>query len=164
MLGVPIGTLILTLGRLPVMTVLFELARAVTGFFGLLGKTGLRRLLGLGMSLDLIRLADALDGEVLAGLFTDHPGQLLMGETGEEHLIVDVESIGVLRGECHALGLVWGLVEVERDGNEGDILRGGEFMVFGHEALPELVERGLVPFSLTVRTASMLMAQGFGKS
>lgn len=45
MLGVPIGTLDLTLGRLPVMTVLFELVRAVTGLLGLLGKTGLRRLL-----------------------------------------------------------------------------------------------------------------------
>ena len=37
MLSVPIGTLILTLGRLPVMTVLFELARCLAALLGSLG-------------------------------------------------------------------------------------------------------------------------------
>ena len=37
----------------------FELARAVTGFLDLLGKTGLRRLLGLGMSLDQMCIRDS---------------------------------------------------------------------------------------------------------
>lgn len=58
MLSVPIGTLILALGRLPVMTVLFELARAVTGLLDLLGKTGLQRLLGLNSKVSVGKKED----------------------------------------------------------------------------------------------------------
>ena len=112
------------------------------------------------MSLDLIRLADGLHGEVLTGLLADHPGQLLMGETAEEDLFVYVESVGVLRGESHALGLAGGLVEVERDGDESHILHGGEFMTLGHELPPELVERSLV--ALLVDRAHRLDAHGAG--